>query len=179
MLWEYPSTENWIKDLLSMALPIGVRPRFPHSQFLPSGSFHTPHSYPSEGRQNGNRNYRKLTKLITWITALSNSMKLWAMLCRATQDGWVMVESSDKAWSAEKGMANFSILALRTPWTVWKGKRIWHWMMNSHRSVGAQYATGEEWRNSSRKNEEMESKWKHLPVVDVTGDGTKVWCYKD
>ena len=47
------------------------------------------------------------------------------------------------------------------------------------RSVGVQYATGEEWRNNSRKNEEMESKWKHLPVVDVTGDGTKVWCYKD
>ena len=41
------------------------------------------------------------------------------------------------------------------------------------RSVGAQYATGEEWRNSSRKNEEMEPKQKHS-VVDVTGDGSKV-----
>ena len=41
------------------------------------------------------------------------------------------------------------------------------------RSVGAQYATGEEWRNNSRKNEEMEPKRKQRPVVDVTGDGSK------
>ena len=47
----------------------------------------------------GNHNHKKLTNLITWTTALSNSMKLWAMLCRATQDGWVIVESSDKMWS--------------------------------------------------------------------------------
>ena len=40
--------------------------------------------------------------------------------------------------------------------------------------VGAQYATGEEWRNNSRKNEEMEPKQKQQPVVDVTGDGSKV-----
>ena len=42
------------------------------------------------------------------------------------------------------------------------------------RSVGAQYAIGEEWRNNSRKNEEMEPKGKQFPVVDVTGDGSKV-----
>ena len=41
------------------------------------------------------------------------------------------------------------------------------------RLVGAQYATGEEWRNNSRKNEEMEPKRKQRPVVDVTGDGSK------
>ena len=41
------------------------------------------------------------------------------------------------------------------------------------RSVGAQNATGEEWRNNSRKNEEMEAKWKQQPVVDVTGEGSK------
>ena len=40
--------------------------------------------------------------------------------------------------------------------------------------VGAQYATGEEWRNSSKKNEDAELKWKQCPVVDVTGDGCKV-----
>ena len=44
------------------------------------------------------------------------------------------------------------------------------------RSVGAQYATGEEWRNNSRKNGEMELKQKQHPVVDVTGDGSKVGC---
>ena len=42
------------------------------------------------------------------------------------------------------------------------------------RSVGAQYATGDEWRNNSRKNEETEPKQKHHPVEDMTGDGSKV-----
>ena len=46
------------------------------------------------------------------------------------------------------------------------------------RSVGAQYATGEEWRNNARKNEDTESRQKQHPVVDVTGDGTKVQCCK-
>ena len=42
------------------------------------------------------------------------------------------------------------------------------------RSVGAQYATGDQWRNNSKKNEEMEPKHKQYPVVDVTGDRSKV-----
>ena len=46
------------------------------------------------------------------------------------------------------------------------------------RSVGAQYATGDQWRNNSRKNEETETKQKQHPVVDVTGDGSKVRCCK-
>ena len=45
------------------------------------------------------------------------------------------------------------------------------------RSVGAQYATEDQWRNNSKKNEGMEPKQKQYPVVDVTGDGGKVqWC---
>ena len=47
------------------------------------------------------------------------------------------------------------------------------------RSVDAQYATGDQWRNNSRKNEEMEPKQKQHPVVDVTHDGSKVRCYKE
>ena len=47
------------------------------------------------------------------------------------------------------------------------------------RSVGAQYTTGLEWRDNSRKNEEMEPKQKQRPVVDVTGDGSKVHCCKE
>ena len=42
------------------------------------------------------------------------------------------------------------------------------------RSGGAQYATGDQWRNNSRKNEEMEPTQKQHPIVDVTGDGSKV-----
>ena len=46
------------------------------------------------------------------------------------------------------------------------------------RSVGAQYATGDQWRNNSRKNEEMEPKQKQHPVVDVTDDRSKIQCSK-
>ena len=47
------------------------------------------------------------------------------------------------------------------------------------RSAGAQYATGDQWRNNSRKNEELEPKQKQHPVVDVTGDKSKVQCCKN
>ena len=47
------------------------------------------------------------------------------------------------------------------------------------RSLSAQYATGDHWRNNSRKNEGMESKQKQYPVVDVTGDRSKVRCCKE
>ena len=47
------------------------------------------------------------------------------------------------------------------------------------RSVGAQYATGDQGRNNSRKNEGMEPKQKQYPAVDVTGDKSKVWCFKE
>ena len=71
-----------------------------------------------------------------------------------------MAESSDKMWSTGEGMTNhFIILALRTPWKVWKGKMIGYWKRN-YRSVGAQYATGDQWKNNSRKNEGMEPKQK-------------------
>ena len=114
-----------------------------------------------------------------WTIALSNSRKLWAMPCRATQDEWVMVESFDKCGPLEKRMANhFSILALRTPWTVWKGKD--RTLKDElPRSVGAQYAVGEEWRNNSRKNEEREPKQKQCTLVEVTGYGSKVRCCKE
>ena len=47
------------------------------------------------------------------------------------------------------------------------------------RLVDVQYATGDQWRNNSRKNEGMEPKQKQYPVVNVTGDGSKVQCYKE
>ena len=49
----------------------------------------------------------------------------------------------------------------------------------ARRSVGAQYATGVQWRNKSRKNEDTEPKQKQHPLVDMTGDGSKVQCYKE
>ena len=80
----------------------------------------------------------------------------------------------------EKGMANhFSILALRTPWTVWKKQNDRILKEELPRSVGAQYAIGDQWRNNSRNNEGMEPKQKQHPVVDVTGDTSKVRCCKE
>ena len=70
--WPHPSTENWIKDLLNMAPPIRTRPNF--SQSLPSGSSYKPLILLRQRAEN--HNHRKLTNLITWTTALSNSMKL-------------------------------------------------------------------------------------------------------
>ena len=76
-------------------------------------------------------------------------------------------------------MANhLSILALRTPWSV-KRQKDRTLKDQLPRSVGTQYAPGDQWRNNSRKNEETEpeQKKKH-PVVNVSGDGSKVWCCK-
>ena len=75
----------------------------------------------------------------------------------------------------EKGMTNhFSILASKTSCTILK---IWHWKMNPQVST-CPNATGEEQRNSSRKNEEVEPKLKLSPVVDVSAGKSKIWCYK-
>ena len=79
----------------------------------------------------------------------------------------------------EKGMANhFSILALRIQNSM-KRQKDGTLKDELPRSVGAQYATGEKWRNNTRKNKETEPKQKQHPVVDMTGDGSKVQCCKE
>ena len=94
-----------------------------------------------------------------WTTALSNSVSLRAVLCRATQDGWVMMESSDKTWSTGEGNGKplqYSCLEnLMNSMKMQKDKTL---KDELPRLVGAQYATREEWRNNSRKNEEMKPK---------------------
>ena len=75
----------------------------------------------------------------------------------------------------EKRLANqFSILALKNPMNSMKRQKDRTLKDELPRSVGAQYATRDQWRNNSRKNEEMEPKQQQHPVVDVTGDGGKV-----
>ena len=77
--------------------------------------------------------------------------------------------------SLEKGMAShFSILDLRTPMNSMKRQKDRILKEELPRSVGAQYATRDQWRNNSRKNEGMDPKQKQHPVVDVTVDGSKV-----
>ena len=107
-------------------------------------------------------------------------MKLWAMLCRATQDRRVMVENSDKTWSTGEGNGKpLQNSCLENPMNSMKSQKDRTLKEELPRSVGAQYATGDQWRNDSRKNEEMEPKQQEHPVVDVTGNGSKVWCCKE
>ena len=102
------------------------------------------------------------------------------MLCRASQDRWVMVGSSDKMWSiGEENGKPLQYSCLDSPMNSMKRQKDRTLKDALPRSVGAQYATGDQWRNNSRHNEEMEPKRKQQPVVDVTGDRSKVRCCKE
>ena len=97
------------------------------------------------------------------------------MMCGATQDAWLMVESSDRMGSTEEGNGKpLQYSCLENPMNSMKRQRDRTLKDELIRSVGAQFATGDQWRNSSRKNEEMEPKQKQHPVVDVTDDRRKV-----
>ena len=92
----------------------------------------------------------------------------------STQDGWVLVESSDKMWST--GEANGKPLqysCLENPMNSMKRQKDRTLKDELPRSVGAQYATGDQWRNNSRKNEKTEPKQKQHPVVDETSNRSK------
>ena len=130
--------------------------------------------------------YRHLSQPSTWDSSsrpscacLSNSMKS-SHACRATQDGWVMVERSDRMWSTGEGNGKpLQYSCLENPMNSRKRQngRILKEVLP--RSVGAQYATGDQWRNNSRKKEGMEPKQKQYPVVDVTDDRSKIQCCKE
>ena len=102
------------------------------------------------------------------------------MPCGATQDGWVMVERSDRMWSTGEGNGKpLQYSCLENPMNSMKRQKDRTLKYELPGSVGAQYASGDQWRNNSRKNEEMEPKQKQHPVVDLTGDGSKVHCCKE
>ena len=97
------------------------------------------------------------------------------MLCRATQDRQVIVESSDKTWSTGEGNGKpLQYSCLENPMNSMK--RTVRDVLPQ--SVDAEYATGDQWRNNFRKNEEMDPNQKQNPVVGVTGDGSKIQCCK-
>ena len=86
-----------------------------------------------------------------------------------------MVERSDRMWSTGEGNGKplqYSCLEIRKYSIKRQNDRILKEELP--RSVGAQYATGDQWRNNSRKNEETEPKQKQCPVVNVIGDGSTV-----
>ena len=87
----------------------------------------------------------------TRTTALSNSMKL-SYACGATQDGWVMVQRSDRMWSTGEGNGKpLQYSCLENPMNTMKMQNDRILKEELPRSVGAQHANGDKWRNNSRK----------------------------
>ena len=91
-----------------------------------------------------------------------------------------MVEHSDKTWSAGEGNVKpLQYSCLENPMNSMKRQKDRTLKDELPRSVGAQYATGDQWRNNCRKNEGMEPKQKAYPAVDVTGNRSKVRSCKE
>ena len=85
-----------------------------------------------------------------------------------------MLESSDKIWSTgERNGKPLQYSCFEKPINGMKRQKNRTLKDELPRSIGAQYATGDQWRDNSKKNEEMEPKQKQHPVVDVTGDKAK------
>ena len=98
----------------------------------------------------------------------------------ATQDGWISVESSDKMWFTGEGNGKpLQYSWLENPINSMKRQKYRTVKDELPRSIGAQYATGEQWRSTSRKNEVMNPKQRQHSAVDATGDGNKILCYKE
>ena len=94
-------------------------------------------------------------------------------------DGY-SISSTDRMWSTGKGNGKpLQYSYLENPVNIMKRQNDRILKEELPGSVCAQYATGDQWRNNSRKNEGMEPKQKRYPVVDVTGDRSKVRCCKE
>ena len=90
------------------------------------------------------------------------------------------MERSDREWSTGEGKGKpLQYSCLENPMNSMERQNDRISKENFQRSLGAQYAPGGQWRNNSRKNEEMEPKQKQYPAVDVTGDRSKVQCCKE
>ena len=86
----------------------------------------------------------------------------------------------DKMWSTGEGNGRpLQYSCLENPMNSMKRQKDRILKDELPRSVGVPYATGDQWRNNSRKNKETEPKQKQHHVVDVTGDGSKVRCSKE
>ena len=102
------------------------------------------------------------------------------MPCGATQDKRVMMKRSDRMWSTGEGNDKpLQYSCLENPMKSMERQKDRTRKDELPRLVDAWYATGDQWRNNSRKNEGMEPKQNQYPVVDGTGDRCKVWCCKE
>ena len=131
------------------------------------------------GQTQWNHSHRKLANWITQTTVLSNSMKLsHAMWGHPTQTGhgrevWQSVVHWRREWKTT------SVFLLENSMNSMKRQKDRTLKEELPRSVCAYYATGDQWRNNSRQNEGMEPKQKQYPVVDGTGDRSKVRSCKE
>ena len=102
------------------------------------------------------------------------------MPCGATQDERVMAEKYDRMWSTGEGNGKpLQYSYLENPMNRMKRQKDRTLKDELPKLIGAQYATGDQWRNNSRKNEGMEPKHNQYPVVDGTGDKSKVQYCKE
>ena len=107
-------------------------------------------------------------------------MNLSVMSCRVTQDRWVMVKNSDKTWFTEGENSNpLQYSCHENTMNSMKRQKDITPEDEPPRLIGVQYATREEWRNSSRRNGEVGLKQKPHPVLDDSGGESKVRCCKE
>ena len=116
-----------------------------------------------------------LNAIIEFITFRIESIKLQVVIAQYSP-----LNDGDKTWSTGKGNGKpLQDSCLEDPKNSMKRQKDGTLKDELPRSVGAQYAIGDQRRNNTRKNEETEPKQKQHPVVDVTGDGSKVQCCKE
>ena len=126
-----------------------------------------------------NYSHGQLANLITWTTVGSNSLKLshavWGHPRQKCHGGevWQNVVHWRREWQTT------SVFFSWESYEQYERQKYRTLKDELPRSVGAQHATGDQWRNNSRKNEGMEPKQKQHPAVDVTGDRSKIWCCKE
>ena len=112
---------------------------------------------------------------------INNSVKLWTMLCRATQDGWVIVESSDKMGSTWGGNGKpFLCTSCENPMNYIQRQKDTTPKDNPPKLERAQYTTGKDWRTTtiSGKNEALGQSGNDTQLW-MCSDESKIWCYKE
>ena len=114
------------------------------------------------------------------MMAILTSVRLYLIVVLVCISLIMSVERSDRMWSTGEGNGKpLQYSCLENPMNSMKRQDDRILKEELPRSVGAQIATGDQWRNNSRMNEGMEPKQKQYPAVDVTGDRSKVRCCKE